>query len=238
MELLFLSSAQDPAAVRIARALDGAGYSVRYVVRTLEAEHLRHGGSAEALVAEAGLLDHEAVARIRRDCPAKPVVAWLTQASSDRSAELLEAGFSEVLDAAMGERELIARVATTLRRNSSQSLATVEFGPLQIEDETGEARWDGVTLRLTRRERQVLQVLAQASGRTVRRDRLYRLVWGYAMARGDRSVDVNITRLRAKLGDATGGSLEIVTQLGVGYRLEIHIHSLEAKPVAGGVTSL
>ena len=57
-----------------------------------------------------------------------------------------------------------------------------------------------------------MQALATSAGRTVRRDRLNRQVWGYAMARGDRTVDVNGKRLRAKLAGVARGRLEIRTQ--------------------------
>ena len=91
---------------------------------------------------------------------------------------------------------------------------------MRIDDLNGEAEWAGQDLRLTRREREVLHALANAAGSTMRREVLYKRVWGYAMARGDRSVDVNVKRLRAKLAKLTGGALEIKTQPGIGYRLE------------------
>jgi DNA-binding response OmpR family regulator len=74
---------------------------------------------------------------------------------------------------------------------------------------------------LTPRERDVLYVLARASGATLRREAIYRAVWGYAMARGDRSVDVNVKRLRDKLAAEVGAPLSIETEPGVGYRLVV-----------------
>jgi DNA-binding response OmpR family regulator len=76
-------------------------------------------------------------------------------------------------------------------------------------------------LQLTPRERDVLHALAAAQGATVRREVLYRLVWGYAMARGDRTVDVNVKRLRDKLAAAVGAPLTIETEQAVGYRLTV-----------------
>ena len=66
-------------------------------------------------------------------------------------------------------------------------------------------------LSLTARETEVLQVLAAAHPRPVRREVVYRMVWGWAMPRGDRTVDVNVKRLRDKLR----------THPGVGYALEL-----------------
>jgi DNA-binding response OmpR family regulator len=220
LEVLFLANDADPGARRIGEALGAAGYRVRRVMRAAEAEHLLHTGGGEILVADADLLDGDTLSRIRRDRPAQPVIGWLARPSSERTAELLEVGATDVLSGGMGDRELVARVAAALR-SSPEGMGGIVHGPLEIDEETGEVRWDGAELRLTRRERQVLQVLAASAGRTVRRDRLYRHVWGYAMARGDRSVDVNVTRLRGKLAERASGQIEIITQPGVGYRLEL-----------------
>jgi DNA-binding response OmpR family regulator len=237
LELLFLANDADPAAGRVADALGAAGYFVRRLDRAAEAEHLLHAGAAEALIADADLLDGDMLSRMMQDRPAQPVIGWVGRASSDRIAELFEAGANEVLDDGMGASELAARVSAALRA-SSAGLRGIAFGPLEIDEESGEVSWDGVELRLTRRERQVLQALAAAAGRTVRRDRLYRQVWGYAMARGDRSVDVNVTRLRAKLAEPAEGRLEITTQPGVGYRLELRDPAAVAETQPTAVTSL
>ncbi len=82
-------------------------------------------------------------------------------------------------------------------------------------------RPDDPVNELTQREREVLHVLAEARGRTVRREAIYRHVWGYTMARGDRSVDVNVRRLRAKLLHLEANEIAIRTHPGVGYRLEV-----------------
>jgi DNA-binding response OmpR family regulator len=183
------------------------------------------------------LLDGETLSRIRRDCPAQPSLAWLSQVSSERTADLLEQGVGEVISSGMSDRELVARVAAALRVVAPGS-SQVVYGSLEIDSDAAEARWEGADLRLTRRERQVLQVLAGSAGRTVRRELLYRQVWGYAMARGDRSVDVNIKRLRAKLADVTSGLLEITTQPGVGYRLELSESQAPVKKQRAAVTAL
>jgi DNA-binding response OmpR family regulator len=55
------------------------------------------------------------------------------------------------------------------------------------------------------------------------------------MARGDRSVDVNVKRLRGKLAKIAGTGLKIKTQPGTGYRLEL---AEEREPIANAVTAL
>ena len=71
---------------------------------------------------------------------------------------------------------------------------------------------------LTRREFELIQLLADAEGRVLEREEIYQRVWGYAMARGDRSVDVFVRKLRQKLEKASPGWRYIHTHFGVGYR--------------------
>ena len=63
----------------------------------------------------------------------------------------------------------------------------------------------GRSADLTRREFEVLQLLADAEGKVLQREEIYQLVWGYTMAHGDRSVDVFIRKVRQKLERASPG---------------------------------
>jgi DNA-binding winged helix-turn-helix (wHTH) protein len=63
-------------------------------------------------------------------------------------------------------------------------------------------------------------VLAEAEGRVIEREEIYQRVWGYAMAHGDRSVDVFVRKLRSKLQKASPSWQYIHTHFGVGYRFE------------------
>ena len=76
------------------------------------------------------------------------------------------------------------------------------------------------SLDLTRREFELLQLLADAKGQVLEREAIYQRVWGYAMAHGDRSVDVFIRKLRQKLEKRSPGWGYIHTHFGVGYRFD------------------
>ena len=65
---------------------------------------------------------------------------------------------------------------------------------------------------------ELIELLAEAGGRVLEREEVYQRVWGYAMARGDRSVDVFVRKLRQKLEKASPGWRYIHTHFGVGYR--------------------
>jgi DNA-binding winged helix-turn-helix (wHTH) protein len=78
----------------------------------------------------------------------------------------------------------------------------------------------GRSTELTRREFELLHLLACASDQVLQREEIYQRVWGYAMAHGDRSVDVFVRKLRQKLERASPTWRYIHTHFGVGYRFD------------------
>jgi DNA-binding winged helix-turn-helix (wHTH) protein len=103
-------------------------------------------------------------------------------------------------------------------------------GELEIRPDRFQAYAAGRSAGLTRREFELLLLLAESRGQVLERDSIYQRVWGYAMAHGDRSVDVFVRKLRQKLQRSSPGWNYIHTHFGVGYRFE-------AEPVAGGAAA-
>jgi DNA-binding response OmpR family regulator len=103
---------------------------------------------------------------------------------------------------------------------TAESGEPVIAGELEIRADMFEAFVGGRAVGLTRREFELLWLLAGARGRVVPRDRIYERVWGYAMAHGDRSVDVFVRKLRKKLEAASPGWAYLHTHFGVGYRFD------------------
>jgi DNA-binding response OmpR family regulator len=89
---------------------------------------------------------------------------------------------------------------------------------LEIRPEEHAALVDGRPLSLTMRELQLLVTLASHPHRIMTREELFAEVWGTEPRRDDRSVDVYVSRLRAKLGDALPDLCLIHTHNGIGYR--------------------
>lgn len=85
-------------------------------------------------------------------------------------------------------------------------------------DATGAAELDHRPIRLTRKEFELLAMLARNAGEIVPRDVLMRTVWGYCEGTRTRTLDVHVRRLRRKLGRF--GDTYIQTVFGVGYRFE------------------
>ena len=95
---------------------------------------------------------------------------------------------------------------------------TIRVGALEIHPTEGLALAEGSALSLSVREFGLLVALARSGGRIVRREDLYRLVWGGALRNGDRSIDVYIHKLRVKLEQALPDARFIHTHVGFGYR--------------------
>jgi len=121
--------------------------------------------------------------------------------------------------------EVLARVEAVVRRRKTAAVERngrdpLVAGELQIRADQFQAFAAGRSVDLTRREFEVLQLLAQSEGKVLQREEIYQLVWGYAMAHGDRSVDVFVRKVRQKLETASPDWSYIHTHFGVGYRFD------------------
>jgi DNA-binding response OmpR family regulator len=106
------------------------------------------------------------------------------------------------------------------------SSSPVAVGEVEIRADQFQAFAGGVSVDLTRREFELIQLLAEAEGQVLQREEIYERVWGYAMVHGDRSVDVFVRKLRQKLERASPEWRYIHTHFGIGYRFA-------AEPVEG-----
>jgi two-component system, OmpR family, alkaline phosphatase synthesis response regulator PhoP len=163
------------------------------------------------------------VCRILRGKPAtrKVPIIMLTA----RTAELdrvagLDLGADDYVTKPFSLRELAARVRAVLRRragveNGAPSVSVYRGKHLTADFEAVAVEVNGRSIRLTRREFELLRCLVENRNRVLSRDRLLERVWGYDRFIETRSVDVHVGRLRAKLG-AAGAQIETV--VGLGYR--------------------
>ena len=117
--------------------------------------------------------------------------------------------------------ELICVIEAAVRRHRRAEMPALEaaasFGEIIIRPDLYQAYVSEVSLELTAREFEILYLLS-GSDRVLRREEIYERVWGYAMAHGDRSVDVFVRKLRQKLRSGSPDWSYIHTHFGVGYR--------------------
>jgi DNA-binding response OmpR family regulator len=118
--------------------------------------------------------------------------------------------------------ELIARIQAVMRRRRVGDLPNdtdvVVAGELAIRPDRFDAYVGDEQAGLSRKEYELLRQLAAADGRVLERELIYQRVWGYTMARGDRSVDVFVRKLRNKLERISPDWRYVHTHFGIGYR--------------------
>jgi DNA-binding response OmpR family regulator len=157
--------------------------------------------------------------RSRSDVP----ILMLTARGEEADRVLgLELGADDYLTKPFSPRELLARIQAQVRRARGQAgpaTRPVRVGDLELDPGSLRATLGGRELELTAYEFQLLRVLAENAGQVLSRERLLERVRGSAEEAFDRSVDVHVSRLRAKLGDDPKRPRWLKTVRGAGYQL-------------------
>ena len=190
-----------------------------------------------AVVLDLAILGPEGWSYLERVCSSLPglgVVVCTGQSTVGQRVRGLRLGADDWITKPCHPEELIARVEAVIRRRR-RGEARVEAGPLvagelEIRADQFQAFVAGSSLDLTRREFELLHLLATTEGQVLERERIYERVWGYAMAHGDRSVDVFVRKLRQKLERRSPGWRYIHTHFGIGYRFDAQPLDGEAGP--------
>jgi DNA-binding response OmpR family regulator len=180
-----------------------------------------------ALVVDLALLGPgawEFLERLTEAVPGMGVVVCTGRSSVAQRVRGLRLGADDWVTKPCHPEEVLARVEAVVRRRKQaqgrMEQAPVTAGDLEIRADQFQAFASGRSMDLTRREFEVLQLLAHAEGKVLQREEIYQQVWGYTMAHGDRSVDVFIRKVRQKLEAASPDWRYIHTHFGVGYRFD------------------
>ncbi|MEJ7818382.1 MAG: response regulator transcription factor [Thermoleophilaceae bacterium] len=181
----------------------------------------------DALVVDLALLGREAwefVERLAAAAPGMGLVVCTGRSTVAQRVRGLRLGADDWVGKPCHPEEVLARVEAVVRRRKLANGAVeewpVEAGDLEIRADQFQAFADRRSADLTRREFEVLTLLAHAEGRVLQREEIYQRVWGYTMAHGDRSVDVFIRKVRQKLESVSPAWRYIHTHFGVGYRFD------------------
>jgi DNA-binding response OmpR family regulator len=162
--------------------------------------------------------------------PELPVVVCTGSSTVAQRVRGLRLGADDWLTKPCHPEELIARVEAVVRRRrrleSPQDSMPILAGEVEIHRDQYQAFVNAVSIDLTRREFELIELLAGSGGRVLEREFIYQRLWGYSMVRGDRSVDVFVRKLRQKLERVSPDWRYIHTHFGIGYRFA-------AEPVDG-----
>jgi two-component system phosphate regulon response regulator OmpR len=157
-------------------------------------------------------------ARSIRTGSAVPILMLTARDEKESRIRGLELGADDYLAKPFEPRELSLRVANILKRTQpprAAALSSVRFGPFVFHMASGELRRGEEAIRLTERECEMLRVLATNVGETVPRQALA----GNGEAVSERTVDVQVNRLRRKIEIDPANPLIVQTVRGIGYRL-------------------
>lgn len=154
-----------------------------------------------------------------------PIIVLSARQSEDEKVALLSAGADDYMTKPFGLRELEARVQVQLRRARERvrdhGLAAIEVDGLRIDLAGHRVTRDGSDVRLTRVEWKLLAALAADAGRTLTHRHLFEAVWERQFGNPQQHLRVHITHLRRKLERDSSLPTLIITEPGVGYRLQL-----------------
>jgi DNA-binding response OmpR family regulator len=176
----------------------------------------------------------EYLERLSDRIPTLGVIVCTERSTVAQRVRGLRLGADDWLAKPCHAEEVIARVEAVVRRRR-RAEARIETGPvvageLEIRSDQFQAFVGDQSLDLTRREFELLQMLADSRGTVLQREDIYQRVWGYAMAHGDRSVDVFVRKLRQKLERSSPSWRYIHTHFGIGYRFAAEPEEAGALP--------
>jgi two-component system phosphate regulon response regulator OmpR len=166
--------------------------------------------------------DGLALTRSLRETMNVPILMLTARSEAEARIRGLEVGADDYLSKPFEPRELVLRIRSILRRGTPPARPLIEqvrFGPFVFNREKLELKRGGEIVHLTDRERQIMGVFAAAPGMTVARTDLSS---GDGPA-GERTVDVQINRLRRKIEADPANPLYLQTVRGIGYRLAVAV---------------
>lgn len=208
----------------LARSLTEAGHEIELAAGARAGAALARASRPDLVILDLILPDGDGaeVCAVLRTDPAMrrtPVLVLTERVAEDERVRAFEAGVDDYVCKPFSVRELLLRVRALLRRRGSSPPAdVVEIGALRIDRAARRVTYRGDAIELSKRELDLLIVLAERRGRVQTRSALVADVWGSetdTTGEGARVVDTTIKRLRKKLGPM-GHAIETVR--GAGYR--------------------
>lgn len=203
-------------------ALEAAGYEPRRADSGQEGLRAIALWSPDAVVLDLGLpdMDGKDVLTRAREFYQGPI---LILSARDREAEkiaALDLGANDYLEKPFGVGELLARLRVGLRAVHAEIVGAIEAGDVSIDLEHRRVRRAGEIVKLTPKEFEVLAHLSRHRGKVVGHGDLLKAVWGAAHVRDTQYLRVVVGQLRHKLEADPASPTLLLTEPGVGYRLE------------------
>ncbi len=223
MSQTLLMIEDDAVAARVAiSALEAEGFAVDWEQDVAGGVAAATRGGYDAILLDRMMGDGDGLdvlRTLRRIGAVVPVLVLSALARSENRTEGLEEGADDYLGKPFDRHELVARVRALIRRTTTQPHgAVLLFGDLELHLKSRVAYRAGQLLDLSPKEYEILHLLMRHAGETVPRDLLLRDVWHLNFDPQTNVIDVNMSRLRARLNQ--GFETDVLeTVRGIGFRL-------------------
>ena len=206
----------------LGRFLTEKGFRVSMAADAAEAQRRLVGLTFDLLIVDVMMPGQSGVDFVQdlRSHEDVPVIMLTALGETEARIKGLSAGADDYLPKPFDPRELLLRVNAILKRAQREEPPRIEqvvFGPYTFYIEPRELKRGTETVRLTEREREIMALFAKNAGSVVPR---YELVGAEASA-SERTVDVQINRLRRKIEQDPSAPTWLQTVRGVGYKLHI-----------------
>ena len=204
----------------VAELLEGEGFRVEFSNRSDEGLARALSGAYSLVVLDVmmpGMNGFEVLRRLRAEGSGVHVLMLTARGDDVDRIVGLEIGADDYLPKPFEPRELVLRCAGLLRRAAppQQPHREIKMGDAVFDPDRGELRQGDEVIRITERERDMLRVLTASVGETVPRQALS----GQGDNVSERTVDVQVNRLRRKIERDPANPLLVQTVRGIGYRL-------------------
>jgi two-component system KDP operon response regulator KdpE len=201
------------------------GFRVEEALTWEEGKKLATHANPDVVLLDLGLPDGDglSLARELRTVSRVPIIVVSARGREEDKILALDMGVDDYITKPFGSGELLARIRVALRHSADLSAppaAVVEVGRLRMDFSKRELTLDQHSIRLTKNEFDLLAVLIRHAGQVITNGQLLQEVWGESSKAHSTYVRVYMRSLRKKLEvDPTRPQL-LLTELGIGYRLE------------------
>lgn len=212
----------EPAVRRFLKtSLTPRGYDIKEASSGQEAIDMVAQSRPDIILLDIGLpdLDGIQVTKVLREWCSIPIIVLSVRDRESDKVAALDAGADDYLTKPFGLNELTARLRAALRRvQQTTDEPTIVTGNLRLDLANRQVTRAGQIVALTPTEYDILRVLARHHGKVVTHTRLIQEVWGH-LEQDLHTLRVNVSNLRRKIEDEPSRPVLLVTEPGVGYRL-------------------
>jgi len=205
----------------LAITLRTAGYEPLQAINGQSAVEQCVEQSPSLVLLDLGLPDisgHEVIRRIRARF-ATPIIVLSVRSEDSDKVRALDEGANDYVQKPFSTAELLARIRACLRANVNVVAQTIELGELRIDIAAHQVRLGQELIHLSKKEFDLLTVLARCAGRVCTHRQLMESVWGPAHREDVHYLRIYIGQLRGKLGETFKTAFSIDNEQGIGYRL-------------------